>query len=42
MYKKRAEEAREMKRTVEETKKTTIDDLTRGVVDYKCLARIRL
>jgi hypothetical protein len=28
---------REKKRAVEETKKTTIDDLTRGVVNYKYL-----
>lgn len=33
----RAEEARVFKKQVEEDKKLTLDDLTRGVVNYKAL-----
>ena len=33
----RADEATEMKRKVEEAKQTTVDDLTRGIVNYKFL-----
>jgi hypothetical protein len=33
----RANEARIFKEQVEEDKKTTLDDLTRGVVNYKML-----
>jgi hypothetical protein len=33
----RANEARLLKEHAEEAKKTTIDDLTRGVVNYKSL-----
>lgn len=33
----RAQEARLFKQQVEEDKKTTLDDLTRGVVNYKML-----
>jgi hypothetical protein len=33
----RAEEARIFKKQVEQDKKTTLDDLTRGVVNYKML-----
>lgn len=33
----RASDAAALKRTAEESKKTTIDDLTRGVVNYKKL-----
>mmetsp|Transcript_774 Transcript_774/g.1211 ORF Transcript_774/g.1211 Transcript_774/m.1211 type:complete len:250 (+) Transcript_774:116-865(+) len=35
--KSRAEQARDTKHKVEETKRTTVDDLTRGVVNYKYL-----
>ena len=33
----RADDAAALKRSAEESKKTTIDDLTRGVVNYKKL-----
>lgn len=33
----RADEASDMKRQVEEAKQTTVDDLTRGIVNYKFL-----
>jgi hypothetical protein len=33
----RADEATEMKKKVEEAKQTTVDDLTRGIVNYKFL-----
>ena len=33
----RAEEARNLKEKVKEAKKTTIDDLTRGIVNYQYL-----
>lgn len=31
----RAQEARALKERVEETKQTTVDDLTKGIVNYK-------
>jgi hypothetical protein len=33
----RAKEARELKERVKESKQTTVDDLTRGIVNYKYL-----
>jgi len=33
----RADEANELKKKVEEAKQTTVDDLTRGIVNYKFL-----
>ena len=33
----RAQEARDLKNRVKESKQTTIDDLTRGIVNYKHL-----
>jgi hypothetical protein len=33
----RANDARHLKEQAEEAKKTTLDDLTRGVVNYKAL-----
>lgn len=33
----RADEASDMKQQVEEAKQTTVDDLTRGIVNYKFL-----
>ena len=33
----RANEVRDFKKQVEDDKKTTLDDLTRGVVNYKML-----
>jgi predicted anti-sigma-YlaC factor YlaD len=36
-HQSRAAEARKMKAKVEESKKTTVEDLTRGIVNYKYL-----
>jgi hypothetical protein len=36
-YQLRAADVRDMKAKVEEAKKTTVDDLTRGIVNYKYL-----
>jgi hypothetical protein len=36
-HQSRAAEAREIKAKVEESKKTTVEDLTRGIVNYKYL-----
>jgi hypothetical protein len=37
MHRSKAEEARHHKARVEDSKKTTIDDLTRGIINYKYL-----